>query len=71
MNGKSAIFTPLYLNKYGDTFRKLIKFGHGAPPQAQIRLVFEKYHHSYRDKLDLGPDCAEIMGTLIGILGHL
>ena len=37
VNGKSGIFTPPYLINRGDTFRKLMGFGHGAPPRSQIR----------------------------------
>ena len=37
VNGKSDIFTPLYLSNQNGSQHKLIGFGHGAPPQAQIR----------------------------------
>ena len=37
VNGKSDIFTPLYLSNQNGSQQKLIGFGHGAPPQAQIR----------------------------------
>jgi hypothetical protein len=67
--GKSSKLTISYLNNYDDTFEKHFGFGHGAAPRAQIQLVFEMYHRTYRDNLDSGRDRAEIMCThLLGFV---
>ena len=80
-DSKSQYVTPLsphnleqdwdYLdNKFG-TFQKLIGFGLGAAPWAQIRRVFEKYQPSYRDTQRCENDTFPKRGyTYIGILSH-
>ena len=40
----NSVFSHLNISKTnGGTFQKLIAFGHGAPPPAQIRWVFRRY----------------------------
>ena len=72
MNGKSAIFTPLYLvNTFGKNEKSSVGFGLGAAPRAQIRGLFVFTKGVIEIISILGRDCKEIRGSLIGISSHI
>ena len=73
--GKAVIGRASYLDNLFGKNKKLIGFAvmiwnRGGAPSSNPR-TFRFYQRGYRDHLDFGRDCAEIRGSLIGILSQV